>query len=220
MRILAFLVISLNLSLYAAAQNIVILQDPVTNKMFSSTKYSEINGTPFLIDKWINGSASIEKGTYHNVELKLDAYANQVLFKYADETFEFQDDVKSFVLKPGLKDSASYLYFKKGISGPSLKANQYVQVLAEGKISFYKSDVKLLSEVNEINRGVVQAFNTASRYYLIKGSNAQLIKLSKSDILDHMKDREKEVNEFVTTNKISFKREGDIATLIKYYNSL
>jgi hypothetical protein len=197
-----------------------ILRDPVTNRVFNPVKYSEISGSPFLFDKWINGSATISKGYYDNLEIKLDSYTNTLLFKKEEETYEFQDDILSFVLKPTPTDSSSYLYFKKGVSGQNLAYNQYVQVLVEGRVGFYKSQAKSMAEVNQINKGVVQSFTKTDRYYIFKNNVAHLVRLNKSEALSLLNEKQEQLEAFIDKEKLSLRKEADVIKVIRYYNSI
>ena len=197
-----------------------ILRDPVTNRVFNPVKYSEVNGSPFLFDKWIKGAATISKGTYNELELKLDSYSNTLLFKKEDDSYEFQDDVASFVLKPIASDSASYMYFKKGYSGPGLNPKQYVQVLVDGKVNLCKSVAKSLAEVSQINKGIVQSFTKTDRYYIIKNNTARLIKLNKNEVLNVLSEKQEQIDAFIRAEKLSLKRESDLIKVIHYYNSI
>ena len=201
------------------AQN-MILHDPVSARVFNPIKYSEIRGTPFLFDNWMKGSVSIPRGTYADMQLKYDVYENIVYFNRNDQSFEFQEPVLSFILMPVPADSTSYMYFTKGISAQGLKQHQFVQVLSEGKISLYKSDIKLLSELNDINRGLVQSFSKASRYFALKDNSIEQIKLNKNEIMTLVGDKEKQVSEFISKYNLSLKKEQDIIAIIDHYNKL
>jgi hypothetical protein len=201
------------------AQN-MILHDPVSARVFNTFKYSEVRGTPFLIDKWMTGTVTVPNGRYIDLQMKYDVYENTLLFNRNDQAFVFQDPVLSFTLMPVPGDSSSYMHFTKGVSAPGLKEDQFVQVLVEGKILLYKSDIKLLSELNEINRGVVQSFSKASRYFALKNNVIELIKLNKNEIMALVADHEKQVTSFISLHKFSFKKEQDIIAILDYYNSL
>lgn len=219
MRFLYFLAIGiLTVNQIDAQDN--ILRDPVTNRVFNPVKYSEINGSPFLFDKWIHGSATISKGYYDNLELKLDSYTSTLLFKKEDDTYEFQDNILSFVLKPIPTDSTSYLYFKKGVSGQNLTSSQYVQVLVDGKVSLYKSQAKSMAEVNQINKGIVQSFTKTDRYYIFKNNASYLVRLNKSEVLPLLNEKQEQIGAFIDKEKLSLKKEADLVKLIQYYNSI
>lgn len=210
----------LAVTLTAQAQEMV-LNDPTTARMFNTEKYSEVKGTPFFIDKWMEGSVSIDKGTYPRLLIKYDVHENQLLFSSHDMSYQFADPVYSFVLKPNPADSSSFMYFIKGISGNSLKEDQFVQVLAKGRLSLYRSDIKQVSDLNEINKGTIKNFSTVTRYYAKKeGAVSTLIKLNKQEVLDLVKDKEAAIQQFIDANKISLKKEGDVAKLIRHYNTL
>ncbi|HYC28043.1 MAG TPA: hypothetical protein VEB42_04490 [Chitinophagaceae bacterium] len=219
MRKICIAILSIFLSVMAYSQGMT-LHDPVSGRTFNSTKYSDISGSPFLRDKWTRGAVITSKGTYHNLELKLDAYSNTLYFNKDDSPYEFQDNIISFVLMPDPKDSLTYLYYRKGLSGSGIRGDQYVQVLAQGKADLYKLDTKLLSEINQINQGVVKSFTNASRYYIMQNDNLEMIRPNKSDILNALSDKKNEVQAFIDANNLSFKKDADLAKLFKYYNSL
>jgi hypothetical protein len=211
--------IALLINSSSLAQNMV-LNHPLSSKVFSTDKYSGIDGSPFLYDKWISGSATIAKGYYNNLELRLDAYSNTLYFNKDGEPYEFVDDVKKFILMPTVTDSSSYQYYKKGISGAGINTNQYVQVFFEGPLSLYRSDIKLLSEVNQINVGVVKTFTASTRYFIMKDNTLKLIKLNKKEVFEIIKDKEGKINAYVTEQKLSTKKEADLIAILKYYNTL
>lgn len=197
-----------------------ILQDPVSARTFNSDKYTDVKGTPFLYDKWIKGNVKVKQGTYQGLELKLDLYENTLFFNRNDNSYAFEEDVMDFVLMPKPNDSSTYQYFTKGLSASSLKPQQYVQVLARGKLGFYRSDIKNMSDMNEINRGRVKTFTTSVRYFVEESGTLKMIKLTKDEILSFMKDKEAEVNSYINEHKLSFKKEADIAAIFSYYNTL
>lgn len=207
------------LCLIVFSQNMV-LHDPVSQKQFNSEKYSNVNGSPFLFDKWMSGTATVPMGTYKKVMLKFDAYGNTLFFNKDDEPFEFQYPIKSFILMPVEGDSTSYLYFKRGISGDGLNMEQFVQALTEGRVGLYKSHLKLLSDMNEINRGVVKTFNTSVRYFITIGGVAKQIKINKKELLAALQDKAQEVEKYMNDKKLSMRKESDLINVIQYYNSL
>jgi hypothetical protein len=198
----------------------MVLHDPVSSRTFNSEKYSGFNGSPFLFDKWINGWINTTNGIYKDLSLKLDIYSNIIYFKKDDESYEIQDPVVTFTLMSKVGDSASYLKFRKGLSGSIIKPEQYVQILAEGPVSLYRSDIKLLTDVNEINNGVVKTFTGSSRYIVVKDGSMQLLKNPKKDILPFLQDKNEKVQEFISINKLSLNKDLDLKSLINYYNSL
>ena len=198
----------------------ILFEDPVSAKTFNSGKYSEINGSPFLFEKWMTGSVTTSKGTYQNLSLKLDAYESTLIFNKDEQAREFTDPVITFTLIPDPSDSSRNMVFKNGITGPSLRADQYVQVLSEGKVSLYRSDIKLVSDVNEINKGVIKTFNNSTRYYIVRDGKAKLVKMNKKELLNELSDQQDKVEAYIKENKLSMSKDADLKSLFKYYNSL
>jgi hypothetical protein len=196
------------------------LIDPVTSRVFDIGRYAEINGTPFYKDEWLKGSIVVTAGRYNDLKLKIDLYKNQLLFLKDDVQYEFVEDLKGVVLMPKPEDSTSYLYFEKGISGPALKPDQFVQVLALGKASLYRSDLKLLAEMNEINKGVVKYFNNSPRYFISTGGQVKIVKPGKKDVIEAIGDKAEALEQYCEQNHLSLKKEKEMVELLKFYNSL
>ncbi|NDA63914.1 MAG: hypothetical protein EBX50_18090, partial [Chitinophagia bacterium] len=170
-------------------QNITQLSDPVTNKNFSLEKYSEIKGSPFMIDKWIEGSVITPKGIYQKLLLKYNAYDNLLVFNNNEESFEFQETILGFSLMPKPGDNTSTLHFKNGLSGNGIQPHQFLQVLVEGNISLYKYFGKQVTEMSEINAGMVKTFTPNIQYYIGNSTALKFIKLNSNDFLQLMSNK-------------------------------
>lgn len=208
------------ISLMAVSQDMV-LSDPISNRTFDTQKYSGIKGSPFLNEDFVLADVVIGRGIYKNQKIKLDLVNNTVLFSKNDEEFEFTEPVLKFTLMPRPSDTSSYQHFIRGINGGGLKPDQFVQVLAEGPISLYRSDIKLVSETNEVNAGVIKVFNNSTRYFIKdKEGKVQVVKLSEKELLSYLQDKRPALDEYISKNRLNLKREKDAGALIKYYNSL
>ena len=197
------------------------LQDPVSSKNFNPEKYSGIRGTPFYQDKWIRGIVTTNLGVYYDLELKINLYDNAVFFNKDGEPFELLDKIVSVQLLPKWPDTTNQMVFSKGMNQAGLKPDQYIQILVgTGAIQFYRSDIKQVSEMSEINAGMVKTFSNTSRYYLKKGDQLKFIRLNKEDILVFFGDKEADMNSIITEKKLNLKKEGDIVQAIQAYNSL
>lgn len=206
--------------LFTVAQD-MILTDPVTSRTFDTQKYSGIKGSPFLNEDFMLADVVIGKGTYKNQRIKLDLVNNTVLFVKNDEEFEFTEPVLKFTLMPRPSDTSSYQHFIKGINAGGLKPDQFVQVLADGPVALYRSDIKLVSETNEVNAGVIKVFNNSTRYYIKdKEGKVQIVKLNEKDLLSFLQDKKQAIEEYLSKNRLNLKKEKDAGALIRYYNSL
>ncbi len=220
MKHVSLVLIAFLTTLTAFTQNVYSLQDPVTSKSFNSEKYSGIRGTPFLFDKWMKGIVNTPQGVYQNLELKFNVYDNALFFNKNDESFELQDNIISFTLMPKPDDASSYLVYKNGIAGADLKGSEYVQVLFEGTASLYKLAVKQLSEMSEINAGIVKTFANTTKYYIKKNNQLQFLKLNKSEILNILSDKQDKISAYISEKKYSFRKDEELIDVLKYYTTL
>jgi hypothetical protein len=208
-------------SIYTAQAQLLQLQDPVSSKNFNPEKYADIRGTPFLQDKWVHGAVTTNLGVYNDLELKIDLFENALFYNNGGDPFELVDKILEVKLFPKWPDNKNELVFIKGLNQGGLKPEQYVQVLVgTGAVQFYRSDIKQVSEMSEINAGMVKTFSNTSRYYIKKGDQFKFIRLNKDDIMAFLMDKEVDINAIITEKKLNLKREGDIAQAIQAYNSL
>jgi hypothetical protein len=196
------------------------LQDPQSGRVYKPSRYSDINGTPFLTEKWQLGNVVTSKGIYKGLNLRLDAYSHVLYFNKNEEAYEFEEPVLRFMFTPNPADSSNYVQFVKGLTGADVRKDQYLMILSEGKLPLYKVPMIFVSEVNEINKGVVKTFRKVDKYYTLKDNSLQLLKLSKSDVLEILSDKKDKVEAFVKTQDLSFKKDADVVAIFKYYNSL
>ena len=184
------------------------LQDPVSNKNFNPEKYAGIRGTPFLQEKWIHGAVTTNLGIYNDLELKIDLYDNILFYNNGGEPFELIDKIVEVKLFPKWPDNKNEMVFIKGMNQAGIKPDQYIQVLVgTGAVQFYRSDIKQVSEMSEINAGMVKTFANASRYYIKKGDQFKLIRLNKDEIMSFLIDKDAAINAVVTEQKLNLKKE-------------
>ena len=198
----------------------VQIQDPLSGRLLSVSKYGGINGNPFLNDRWMKGDVTTKKGVYANILLKYDAFSNVLYFNRNDELFEFEDEVLSFVLKPNQEDSSTFKFFVKGLDCVDVKTNQFLQELCKGTLGFYKATIVFLSEMNKINEGVVKNFQKGVKYYFKSDGKMAQVMLNKKDLLALVEKRQSDVESYATAEGLSFKKENDVIKILAYYNAL
>ena len=205
--------------IFSNAQNMQLF-DPISNRTFNAEKYSDIRGVPFLFDKWMKSKIDIDKGYYEGLQIKYDLYDNKLYFLKNEVSLELQENVVSFTLYPKPEDATSGMFFKKGYKGNSLNADQFVQVMVDGYLQLIKSDIKSLSEMSEINAGMVKTFTTNTRYYIVTPKGINLVRLNKAEILPYLQDKDAEVQAYILEKKLNLKKDNDLILLLQFYNNL
>lgn len=216
-----FLILIVNIKSFSQVVSSQLI-DPVTSHVFDIGRYAEINGSPFYKTDWMKGSVLVAAGRYDHLLLKIDLFKNELLFSKNDQDYVFIDPFKGVVLMPKPEDSSSYLYFIKGLTGPSLAPDQFVQFLVQGKARLYRSDFKMVAEMNEINKGMVKYFNTSVRYYIQIGEKGEnrLVRPNKKEVIEAIGDKMELLEKYCSENGLTLKKEKELIELLNYYNSL
>ena len=196
------------------------IKDPATGKYFGAERYADYKGSPYLVDEWITGDVTTGKGVYKNIQLKVNAVSNSIILNKAGEELEIVDDIKEFTLMPIAGDTSTYRHFVKGISGGGIAPKQFVERLVAGRTTLYKSNQKTINEVNEINVGIVKTFRNIDKYYLSDASGLKPIELDKKQVISLLADKNSQIGDFISKEKLSFKNEKDLVKVIRYYNTL
>lgn len=204
-----------------SAQSQHVLHDPVSLKIFNLEGYTGIRGTPFLVDKWMKGTMTVGRGVYKDLDLKYNVYDNILLLNKDEVPYQLTDNILAFTLMPDPDDVSTYIMFRKGITGPEFKADQYVQVITEGQhASVYKVPQKFLSERSEVNAGMIKTFTDKAKYYIKSKTGIRNVNLNQADILAALGDQEAKLKTFTEERKLKFRKETDLIELVKYYNTL
>jgi hypothetical protein len=218
MRKIVFVIFLLTFGIISNAQ---LLRDPISGSYYVEQRDIDLRGTPFLYDEWRPAYILYSDGLQlKNVQVKFSVYKNKPLFNRNDSLFEFVKEVDEFILYNPEGDS---VIFRKGYAGmEGITAKTYLQVVQEGKVGLVKLLTKQMIERKEFNSAtpIIELSSTSGTLYLVQGD--KLVKVKKDDdaLKQTMKDKWDVIAAYVKQNKLSLKKEQDIATVVQYYNSL
>ncbi len=180
----------------------------------------DIQGSPFLDPQYVHGEVTIRNGsTYKDVPLR---------YNCADDILEYKNGDKSYEIIP--KDQVRRAEFGGRIFcylnyAPVHAQNRgYFQLLTEGKaslyvryhITFYESDDPKGYATPKPAR-----FDDLKETYWISIDGAPVVEISKkNDLLNLFSDRKKEMQDFVSEQKLSYKKVEDLKKIVRYYNTL
>ena len=142
----------------------VYLSDPINGRPFMIKKYEDINGSAWLFEDWKTANVTDKFGTTHLiVQVRLDLYANKLFYNHNNTVYEFITDINEveiFLSHPS--DTNNTMLLKKGFNiNDVVTPLKYVQVLAEGKVTFLKYLYKSLDETTAYNvPGKIKTFKT------------------------------------------------------------
>jgi len=187
----------------------------------------QIIGSPFINDDWVPARVTLSKGKEIGpLPVKLNIESNELYF--LDSTN------KEMIAADGLikridcvdyysKDSIKYI-FKSGypaIDGQN--ENYFYQVFSEGRIEFLARKFKYIRvEKNEFTGDVSKRFiDGGVVLYLYAYGIMQPFKPNKNFVASLWEEgKQQEMNNFITTNKISFKSIPDLVKLFNHYDGL
>jgi len=179
------------------------------------------SGSPYFIDEWSNADVELEHGeTFKDVRMRLDLVENTL--QYISP--EGRELVASSAIKTVIfKDSASGNQFKfihSSFLGMKKAKGAWFLELVLGHACFYKQIFKSVNEPkNYIPGGTQPSINSSEEYFIYADSVLLPVKRIK-EVPGLLHDKFRQLDTYVTSNRLSGKSESGFIELIRYYNSL
>lgn len=202
------------------AQETAPMHDPISNRYIKVEKYSGIKGSPFVYDNEMKGVVTTNKGSYELENMKFNCYDNILQYTINEEPFEITDQIMFFEFYAKPTDASPTIRFEKGFSGSGIKPDQFARLFTQGKVKFIRFDTKSLTDMNEINVGIIKTFADVTKWYIVKDVSVSLVKLNKAEITALLSDQADAVQQYINAQSLNLKKEDDCTKLINYYNSL
>lgn len=190
-----------------------------------ANKYADVAGTPFFQTDFKLANLTLKQGrTFVNVRMKINLLTQETNFISSNniEGYIEAGQVREVVYTDTTATGIIPYKFQTGFPAIDKQtANNYYQVLSEGRIMLLKSIVKSINErKNELSGEIAKDFESREEFYLFAGGMMKRIKKDKDFFLSEMADKKEAVSQFIQTNKLGFKNIDHISKLVNYYNSL
>lgn len=203
----SYLLISalLFLGLNASAQHVFIPDQ--NGKQLTDAKYENVTGTPYLIDKWVNGEVKLSDGkTVKPSALKFDLVTDKLLFQENGKTYEFSPKVAAFSLHT---DNGTKTFLLKDQNS---KEEGYYELLTNGKIQFLKKTKKIVLERKGYNSATVEkTVDENTKYYVVSNGKEVEVKLNKKSLSEALPAFKEKINAFEITQTKKELENGYIA---------
>ena len=185
----------------------------------------DIGGTPFFNDAWKYGTVKLADNSIHNnVQLRINLLSQEVHFLNQDklEMTGLPGVIKEVIFSDTVKNQKIQYDFRCGYSPvDNQDEKNFYLVLCEGKLNLLGSLRKKVRERKEDMSGEVRKeLITYDDYYFFSNNTLTPIKLNKMYLLENMPGRENKIEDFVKSNKLSYKSAEDLKKIVCYYNSL
>jgi hypothetical protein len=194
--------------------------------VFRIQSYEEVNGSPFLVNKWMQGDVKFTNGSVlKSIPLMYDQVKDALLFKGKNnEDYYFNDPVREFTISYISNDKNFNGTFRNGFSASKgLTASSFYEVLIDGKTKLLKRNNKTISETKEFNSATaIKNVNVNTVYYITNGETLIALKKLDAKSLIEALDSTKATNvqKFISSDKLNLKNQEDLVRVIAYYNTL
>jgi|SRR6185295_1000389 len=196
--------------------------DYSNNKEFVAFQYTDVKGSPYFSEKWLKGKIFLDdQVSFDNLELKFDECNNYFILNWHDTAFHVSSTVKEIVLYPR-NDTLNGMVFKNGYAiNEKINAKTYLEILAEGKVSFLKYWKKEIDEYTQYSDATkYKRFEEVNRYFIFVDGQFKDVALNKKSLQDVLADKWPQISEYLTRYKVDVKTENGWKLVIGYYNSL
>jgi hypothetical protein len=191
----------------------------------TETSYTEVEGNPYLISDWMNGSVTMTGNKSVPAKLKLDTYKDRLLFlDEKGETLELKNKVLGFTLDiPGgdISDLRPMAFVDFFPATANRTENSWYQLIADGKFKLLKCYRKTIKEDHPYaSATVTKTFIPSAIYYTFKDGHLTEIVLSKKSLLKLFDDHPDQAHAYFKTNNVNLKSDTDLQKLFTWYNAL
>ena len=202
----------------------ILLKDATGGGIIFNKDYVDINGSPFFKAEWLNGTVTLaDARVIKDINVKYDEVVDKPYVRGPqDQTVLLNDKVTEFSMIDNTGSKTVVRKYKNGFTNiPGFTVDSYFEVLADGKVSFLKKKVKVITEDKQYNSAVItKGFFETTKYYIVSNINSTLVKKDKNSVLAALSDKQTELDAFVKANSLNLKDEDDIVKLVDYYNTL
>jgi hypothetical protein len=201
----------------------VTWNDPMPSKFHwgrNNLTLDDIQGSPYLDNEYKVGTILTDDGVlYKDIPLRYNCF---------DDVLEFKKDKEAYDLLPKTKikraEFGGQVFAFKDIESDGGKDKSFLQILAEGKATLLARFGVKFYEAEEL-RGFADPkparFGDLSEIYYVSVNNAPAQKiLSNKKLVEVLRDKRKEIENYMSKQKISIKKVDDLKKIIAYYNSL
>ncbi len=197
------------------------------NGVLLETKYSSVEGSPYLFGDWKNGSIKDRSGVLsENLMIKYDSYRDEIQFLKDGRTFVVEPANASefyFTILDQNSNSVERIIFKNGFTIEGFTLLNYFQVLYEGKITYLKKVKTNYLEETVTSYGTneqVKKFTRTEFEFMIRNGKVIPIGRNRKDFLSNFSDQESQIKAFIKTNKLSIKNDKDLAEILSRIDEL
>ena len=193
------------------------------SRLFNGIKYVDYaagftGNAYYATNEFQNATLHYDGSDFYNIPVLYDLYREMVVVKYPADTSNMSlvnSKLDQFIL-------GSHIFVRiDADNSPKSLTTGFYELLYGGRSRFVKKYTKDIQEERS-TMGIQHIFNEHTAYYLLKDNVYNPIS-GKRAMLNLFKDKKKELEEYIKTNKIDFGSQNEEQSMIKvasYYDQL
>jgi hypothetical protein len=181
-----------------------------------------VSGSPFFNEKMMRGILISRDSTeYRNIVIRLNLLESQVNFlNNKKEELIVGTPLREVTLLDTVNNKNYHFIFSDHIETTDKLDKGFYQILQNGKAGLYAFHKKVLKESRAYNSATYeQSIETYLTYYVLLGGQWKKINKIK-DLPSVLSDKKNEVQEYISSKRLSGYKQEDVESVINYYNSL
>jgi len=191
------------------------------SRLYNGTEYAGYpfvftEGFPFFLsDKAQKGSIIYDKVEFKDVDLLYDEMTGVVIFQ--DERHRIQllnERISGFTL-----GDYKFIRIVNDNPGSNAPSTGFYNILYEGNLRVLKKEIKTSRIVNSFSQELTHVVDVKT-YYYVKINHEYVQITSQKELLNSLSLRKKEIQRYIKSNKLSFKKDTDnlLAKVAAYYD--
>ena len=172
---------------------------------YTGYPYNFVEGSPFFLSpQEQRGSIVYDNVEYTDVNLIYDNMMDVVLLKDENHRIQLSNErISRFTI-------GNYLFVR--IVNDSLSTGfpetGFYNILHEGNLSVLKKEIKTIRQIYSYSQEITRVIDVKSNYYFRKNNQYTRIN-SQKELLNFFGDQKKEIQHYIKSNKLSFKKDPD-----------
>lgn len=198
------------------------IKDMVNRNVVPTFQKTEISGSPYVSEDFTEGSFELYSGSYATgLNMNYNLYEERIEYIAGSETYAVDpSNIRQFTLKIDGEEHT----FKRGFESRRLEGDKFVEVAAEGPVTFLIKHEVSFSENASSGYGSATkqaSYSKNERYYFKKGDEVSNVRrLNNRRVMRYFGSNKKEVETFVKQNDLDMSDPSDVAKAVNKFNEL
>ncbi len=207
------------LLLFASAQAQFMYD--VNGRVVSEIEYTDVEGTPYLLDEWHTGSVTMAQGgkVYDGIKIRYNAYSDELEYEKEGKLYRVGPEVRAFSIPTGKE---LYIFQNGFPAAGNQNQNSFYRVLHDGNTKLLKRyETKMREERAYNSATTTKKFDLNNELYVLKDGTMHPIKMknARKELLKILQDEKNLMQYIIKEEQLDFKRENDVVKLLEEYDA-